>query len=96
MPATSSAVYRRSIDRPEMVVKGPVRSGDLRRVGSSTSRVQRALSLVAGVTGVAIVFSIEDAHAGAVSANVRARGGRRACRPGMARPRRIDDLNAWH
>jgi hypothetical protein len=40
----SSSVYRRSIGRPEMVVKGPVRSGVFLSVGASTSRSHRVLA----------------------------------------------------
>src|SRR3954452_7091545 len=49
MPSTSSAVYRRSIGRPEIVVKLAARSGDFFSVGSSVSCSHRAFPLSATV-----------------------------------------------
>src|SRR4051794_30286926 len=49
MPSTSSAVYRRSIGRPEIVVKLAARSGDFFSAGSSVSCCHRAFPVSATV-----------------------------------------------
>src|ERR1700682_3694281 len=49
MPSTSSAVYSRSMGRPEIVVKLLARSGDFFSAGSSVSRSQRCFAVSATV-----------------------------------------------